>query len=44
MEKDTIMIGAEPFKGILSKQEPWKKQKEKGGHLVMYATDIKIYA
>ena len=43
MEKDTIMIGAEPFKVILSKQQPWKKQKEKGGHLVMYATDIKIY-
>ena len=38
------MIGAEPFKGILSKQQPWEKQKEKGGNLVMYVTDIKIYA
>ena len=44
MEKDTIMIGAEPFKGILSKQQPWKKQKAKGAHLVMNATDIKLYA
>ena len=44
MGKDIITIGAELFKDILSKQQPWKKQKEKGGHLVMYATDIKIYA
>jgi hypothetical protein len=44
MEKDTITIGAEPFKGILSNQQPWKRQKEKGGHHVMYVTNIKIYA
>ena len=43
MEKDTIMIGAEPFKGILSKQQPWKKQRDrKCEHYVMYATIISI--
>ena len=44
MEKDIITIGAELFKDILSKQQPWKRQKGKGGRHVMYVTNNKIYA
>lgn len=44
MEKDIITIGAELFKDILSKQQLWKRQQEKGGHHAMCVTNIKIYA
>lgn len=44
MGKDIITIGAELFKDILSKQQPWKRQKEKGAHHAMCVTNINIYA
>ena len=36
-------MGAEPFRGILSKHQPWKRQRDrKCEHYVMYATIISI--